>query len=469
MSKTRNNSGNSKGGSRSTSTRSKGNSRLNSNRGGQSKGHHDTNPYQDEDYNSNETNSHREGQGGKGGNGNSSNSRGYGTKPAHSSSSGIRSHGNYDDYNDRDYDSSTSRSSKNPSNYNDEPINDPPPYEDYSGSRDYNNDGSNDSGSYSKTPSNPRASTSNRGNNNEADMVFTEEEVYGKNGSGNHNSNQGNEEADMTFTEEEVYGNSEDPPRSNENTGSGASNRRPQNFQICSPFKIDYEDYKETLVQNAPELRRQMISRSNPSHIGTVIDRTPHLRNIHRSYRDAGTREGQRICVNVRIIRDSRRYVSEIHFTAPDMHTFEDEPIESDILQRRNREIASLRRRFNRFANSVIGTVPTYFGRPDSHDVTLASAISMYSNNMIRLSRGSRTMIPAEASRQANTPYVRVAQRDWDSLTNGNQRPALYRQDERVINRYRTWARRVLLEHGNTTDEATINNFVRSFNGYRNY
>ena len=101
MSKTRNNSGNSKGGSRSTSTRSKGNSRLNSNRGGQSKGHHDTNPYQDEDYNSNETNSHREGQGGKGGNGNSSNSRGYGTKPAHSSSSGIRSQGNYDDYNDR--------------------------------------------------------------------------------------------------------------------------------------------------------------------------------------------------------------------------------------------------------------------------------------------------------------------------------------------------------------------------------
>ncbi len=386
------------------------------------------------------------------GGGRSSN-RGYNSK-------GDSSNNNY---REEDYRSDERYPSKQNRRYDDEPINDPPPYEDADmnfteeevyGDNRYSKQVNNDEADMTFTEEEVYGDSSDSNGQEEADMTFTEEEVYGDSSGGD-----GQEEADMTFTEEEVYGTSS-------GRGSSRSRRRPETFEVCTPFIENYDEFRETLVRNSPEVRRRMISRSNPSHIGDVIDRTPDLRDIHRQYRDAGTRPGQRICLNMRLVRDSRRYVTQIRFTAPDMHTFEDEPVVSDVRQRSTREMRVLRNRFRRFANSVIGRVPTYFGRPDSHDITLASALSMYCNNMIRLSRGSRTMIPHDASRTMNRPYVQAAERDWEALGND---PALYRQDTRVINAYRRWARAVLLEHGNTTDEATINNFVRQFNGYRNY
>lgn len=391
-----------------------------------------------------------------------SSSRGYGSKGGSQSR----------DYRDDDYRSDERYPSKGNHRYDDEPVNDPPPYED--ADMNFTEEEVYGDNRYSKQGN---SGHSKQVRDDEADMTFTEEEVYGDSSEGDHQ-----EEADMTFTEEEVYGDSsngddhqeeadmtfteEEVYGTSSGRGSSRSRRRPETFEVCTPFIENYDEFRETLVRNSPELRRRMISRSNPSHIGVVIDRTPDLRDIHRQYRDAGTRPGQRICLNMRLVRDSRRYVSQIRFTAPDMHTFEDEPVVSDVRQRSTREMRVLRERFRRFANSVIGRVPTYFGRPDSHDITLASALSMYSNNMIRLSRGSRTMIPHDASRRMNRPYVQAAERDWQALGND---PALYRQDTRVINAYRRWTRAVLLEHGNTTDEATINNFVSQFNGYRNY
>jgi hypothetical protein len=436
MAKGRNNSGNSKERQSNSSRNSEKSSTTSRRRSNTSKGgasHEDNNSsnrnYPSKGHNTNNEDSHHDSNRSSKvptNNTSSQRDRGYTSKPGQS--------------NDNDH--SDNYEYRN----NSKPINDPPPYEDadmnFTEEEVYGN-------TYSKNP------------DNEADMTFTEEEVYG---------NEDNDAADMTFTEEEVYGNTyNNRANNNEEPRHGTSNRIRSNFQICTPFAEYYLEFRETLVRNAPELRRQMISRSNSSHIGNVIDRAPDLRNIHREYRDAGTRPGQSICLNTRVIRDSRRYVSEIRFTAPDMHTFEDEPVVSDTGQRSQRELNILRRRFTSFTNRIIETVPTYFGNPDSHDITLASAISMYCNNMIRLSRGSRTMIPHEASTDVNRPIVRAAERDWDSLTNGNQRPALYRQDQRVIDTYKSWARRVLLEHGNTRDERTINNFVNSFNGYRNY
>ncbi len=242
-----------------------------------------------------------------------------------------------------------------------------------------------------------------------------------------------------------------------------------EDFEVCTPFANDYEEFREAVVSNSPELRRGMIYRSNNLHAGQVIDRRPDLRHIHRGYLNAGTRAGQRVCLSGHIARDGRGYVALIRFSTPDVHTFEDEPVVGDSSPVQERELNRLRGSFNTFTDETIAEVPTIFGRPDSHDVSLASAISVYCNNLIRLSRGDRTMIPAEVSRDFARPIRDRAQRDWNNLTANDSSPALRGQDRAVINNCQSWARAVLLEHGNTTDPTTINNFVQSFNGYRNY
>lgn len=99
-----------------------------------------------------------------------------------------------DSYND-DYGGSPSKGGddyeKGGSPYDNEPINDPP-YDD-----------SDESEEISKQPQTDNRRNTSKGNGDsqpEADMTFTEEEVYGDN------------TADMTFTEEEVYGDMYDAP-----------------------------------------------------------------------------------------------------------------------------------------------------------------------------------------------------------------------------------------------------------------
>ncbi|WP_024479440.1 hypothetical protein [Cellulophaga baltica] len=145
----------------------------------------------------------------------------------------------YDDNYSND-DSYNSGNGKDTGGYsNNEPINDPPPYEDYNDevvSKTPNSGGSRRSSSTSKYDNNdgeadmtfteeevynhevlaksPASDSGSQGkersdDEQEADMVFTEDEVYGDGGE--------DMEADMVFTEDEVYDNRSDETRSSGN------------------------------------------------------------------------------------------------------------------------------------------------------------------------------------------------------------------------------------------------------------
>ncbi|WP_282132775.1 hypothetical protein [Cellulophaga baltica] len=131
----------------------------------------------------------------------------------------------YDDNYSND-DSYNSGNGKDTGGYsNNEPINDPPPYEDYNDEV------------VAKTSNTGESSSTSKYSNNEgeADMTFTEEEVYndevvaktpntgGSGSTSKYGNNEG--EADMTFTEEEAFG--EERERSgNQNQGSRSSTIR---------------------------------------------------------------------------------------------------------------------------------------------------------------------------------------------------------------------------------------------------
>lgn len=240
-------------------------------------------------------------------------------------------------------------------------------------------------------------------------------------------------------------------------------------FNVCVPFAINYENFRQSVVQNSDEIRHGMISRSNPEYAEEVIDRRPFLREIHRSYANLETPTGQEICLDGLIVRDNRRYVAIIRFAARDVHTFDDDRVIGETTPIQEEELNRLESFFDTLMVEALSEMTTIFGRPDSHDVSLSSVISVYCNNLIRLSRGSDTMIPAEVSQDFARPYMNRAQRDWNNLTQNSSAPALRGQDQQVIRACRSWAREVLREHGNTTDPDVIENFLRSFNGYRNY
>ncbi len=111
-------------------------------------------------------------------------------------------------------------------------------------------------------------------------------------------------------------------------------------FEVCAPFKRNYEEFRQSVVRNSAELRRGMIYRSDSLHAGTVIDRRPDLRHIHRGYMRIGFREGQEVCLSGNIVRDSRRYVLFIRFsTRSEEHTFEDDHVRSEHSEDRQQRI----------------------------------------------------------------------------------------------------------------------------------
>ncbi|WAC03474.1 hypothetical protein N7U66_08285 [Lacinutrix neustonica] len=349
-----------------------------------------------------------------------------------------------DTYSNDDHYNYGNITSKGGSSYqNEEPINDPP-YDDYNHSD-------------RETPASHKGSQS--------DSMYPNNDNNDTHGSEPISKGGGNQTENNYTAAEENNTLENDRP----NSGHAPASHVPNHFETCTSFKRNYDEFRETLVSNSSNLRRAMISRSDPSHIGRVIDRTTDLRDIHHDYLTAGARSGDRICLATEIIRDERRYVEFIRFTAPNMHTFDDEPVIANTADIQRQELTQLHRDFTGFTNDVISESQRTLAGRDSHDTTLANAIGVYCNNMIRLSRRERTMIPAEVSRSFASPIVNNVQRDWSRLTNNNSAPALQGQDDLVIRRYRAWARAVLLEHGNTTDEATINNYVNTFNGYRNY
>ncbi|MEX0290258.1 MAG: hypothetical protein AB3N14_14215 [Flavobacteriaceae bacterium] len=242
-----------------------------------------------------------------------------------------------------------------------------------------------------------------------------------------------------------------------------------EQFEVCIPFSNSYEEFRQSVVQNSDEIRHGMISRSNPEYAEEVIDRRPFLREIHRSYSNLETPVGQEICLNGLIVRDNRRYVAIIRFEARDVHTFEDDPVIANTTPIQEEELNTLENNFDTLMEQALDEMTIIFGRPDSHDVSLSSVISVYCNNLIRLSRGRETMIPAEISQDFARPYRDRAQRDWNNLTQNSSAPALRGQDRQVIRACRSWAREVLREHGNTTDPSVIENYLQGLNGYRNY
>ncbi|MEM9679257.1 MAG: hypothetical protein AAF901_02950 [Bacteroidota bacterium] len=212
MSKTRSNSGRSKGGGYSSSGSGKGSS---STRRSPSPSKSGGSSYNNDRYSSGGNGSSRSHQGGssKGGGGfdndyhddnynrgrgNSGSSKGSGSQfddynddysnDNYNANNNYGSEGDsdgYDNYDDNDNYSDTGRSGGS-SRYNDEPINDPP-YDDYGDEDHYNDDGydnqrgRNDSGSHAKSPRSGNTSKGGGGqggHHEEADMTFTEEEAY---------------------------------------------------------------------------------------------------------------------------------------------------------------------------------------------------------------------------------------------------------------------------------------------------
>lgn len=240
-------------------------------------------------------------------------------------------------------------------------------------------------------------------------------------------------------------------------------------LQVCVPYARSYDAFRRSVVANSPEIREGMTYRSDPEHAERVIDRRADLRDIHRGLMDNGVRDGQNVCLVGYIMRDERRWVALIRFRTRDVMNFDDDNVEGNTADVQERELRTLEENFDTLMQESLGNIGTIFGRPDSHDVSLASIISIYCNNLIRLARGERTMIPSEVSQDFARPHRDRAQRDWDNLTQNESAPALRGHDTEVIRQCRSWAREILLEHGNTTDPTTINNFVQNLNGYRNY
>lgn len=241
-----------------------------------------------------------------------------------------------------------------------------------------------------------------------------------------------------------------------------------EEFEVCVPFVSDYEEFRSSVVANSEEIRYGMISRSNPEYAEEVIDRRPFLREIHHSY--LGTLVNQEMCLRGVIVRDSRDYVAIIRFEAVNGLDMQGDSVVGDTSPIQERELNTLKENFDALMDETLDEIPTFFGSPDSHDITLSSVIHHYCNNLIRLSRGQRTMVPAYGPPEfVLRPYIDRATADWNNLTSNSSNPALRTNPSLLVQKCQSWARTVLREHGNTTDASTIENFVSNINGYRNY
>ena len=231
-------------------------------------------------------------------------------------------------------------------------------------------------------------------------------------------------------------------------------------------YRSDREDFLEEVRQ---VLSARMVSSNEAERefARAMINYYGDVYEVHSRFSEIS--EYQELELVARITRrdteaPSDRWILAIRIINPNFIDMEDDEVQGETRSIRERELIQLSHGFGRMASHA-----REIDTGDSHDATLSGAISAYCNNLIRLSRGERTMIPHDQYRGFARPYVEMAERDWRDLTSGRGNPALYRHPNEVISNCRAWARQELSQHGNTTNPETIESFVNLFNGYRHF
>jgi hypothetical protein len=231
-------------------------------------------------------------------------------------------------------------------------------------------------------------------------------------------------------------------------------------------YHLGREDFLEE-VRQVMSMRMVSSTDAEREFAREMINFYGDVYEIHSRYYQIS--EGQELELVARIMRrdtenPSDRWILAIRMIDPNFVEAGDEDVQGDTRSIRERELIQLSQGFGRMAAQA-----REIASGDSHDASLSGAISVYCNNLIRLSRGERTMIPYQQDREFARPYMQMAERDWNNLTSGRGNPALYGHPNEMISNCRAFARQELSQHGNTTDSQVIESFVNTFNGYRNY